>query len=218
MDHRLFALVLARMEYRQANFQSCFAPFSIVQHRPILGHGFIKIFELDLKRAAPLRTWNFGPATLIIDKDPIGRLPQCAALAADQRQTKERLARFLISVAIATLDLERDAGAARVFVELPFGARFSSVVARAQVVCPPTKRHPRSTHDRQSSRSRHKSTLRSRRRQTAVAPNNFLPWNSPLTTVPHERARYAPDRRPTNARYRPGAALGGNKRRRPIRY
>src|SRR4249919_1677470 len=95
MDHRLFALVLARLEYRQANFQSCFAPFSIVQHRPILGHGFIKIFQLDLKRAAPLRTWNFGPATLIIDKDPIGRLPQCAALAADQRQTKEWLARFL---------------------------------------------------------------------------------------------------------------------------
>jgi hypothetical protein len=125
MDDKLFALVLARMEYRQANFQSCFAPFPIVQHRPILGHGFIKIFQLDLKRAAPLRTWNFGPATLIIDKDPIGGLAQCAALAADQRQTKEWLARLLISVAIATLDLERDAGAARVFVELPFGARFS---------------------------------------------------------------------------------------------
>jgi|GEM_PF-3534220 hypothetical protein len=126
MDHRLFALVLARMEYRQANFQSGFAPFSIVQHRPILGHGFIKIFQLDLKRAAPLRTWNFGPATLIIDKDPIGGLPQCAALAADQRQTKEWLARLLVSVAIAALDLERDAGAARVFVELPSARAFLS--------------------------------------------------------------------------------------------
>ena len=167
MDDKLFALVLARMEYRQANFQSCFAPFSIVQHPPILGHGFIKIFQLDLKRAAPLRTWNFGPAALIIDKDPIGGLPQCAALAADQRQTKEWLARLLVSVAIAALDLERDAGAAGVFVELPFGARLSQSLPGPKLLVPGRKHHPRSTHDRQNSRSRHKSTLRSRRRQTA---------------------------------------------------
>ncbi len=89
MDDKLFAVVLARIEYSQADLQSRLAPFPVMQHRPVLGHGLIKIFQLNLKRAAPIRTWNFGPAMFIIDKDPIGGLPQCAALAADQRQTKE---------------------------------------------------------------------------------------------------------------------------------
>jgi hypothetical protein len=125
MDDKLFAVVLARVEYRQSDLQSRLAPFPVMQHRPVLGHGLIKIFQLNLKRAAPLRTWNFGPATLIIDKDPIGGLPQCAALAADQRQTKEWLARLLFSIAIAALDFKRDAGTAGIFVQFSFGARLS---------------------------------------------------------------------------------------------
>jgi len=47
MNDKLFALVPARLKYRKADFQSRLAPLPIMQHRPILGHGFIKIFQLD---------------------------------------------------------------------------------------------------------------------------------------------------------------------------
>ncbi len=83
MGDQLFALVLIRLKYRQANLQSRLAPFPVMGDAPASGHGLVKIFQFHLERTTPVRTWHFSSAVLVVNENPVRRLPQRAALATD---------------------------------------------------------------------------------------------------------------------------------------